>query len=125
MKTLCQFLLRTMPYIFVFGMILTTVLLLIELAPSESHWPYLDKLEHATAFFMLASSASLGFPKHAKPILIGLVFYGALMEVLQSLLTVTRDGSFLDLLADLAGILIWMIIAMVVKRVSNKSLVTS
>jgi len=119
MKLLYQRLLLSMPYIFAFGMILTTVLLLIELAPSENHWPYLDKVEHATVFFMLASSAWLGFPKHAKLLLIGLVLYGAIMEVLQSLLTVTREGSFFDLVADVAGVFLCIIFANLITYVKN------
>ena len=111
MKFLYRNLLRVMPYVFVFGLMLTTYLLLIEVLPSKSAWTYKDKMQHAMGFFLLALSARTGFPQKARIFYIGLVFYGALMEVLQSLLTLTREGSVYDWVADVIGILLCVAIA--------------
>lgn len=110
MKILYRNLLRAMPYVFVFGIVLTTYLLLIEMSPSKLAWTYKDKMQHAMGFFLLASSARIGFPNQTRLFCIGLVFYGALMEVLQSLLTLTREASVYDWVADVAGVLLCIII---------------
>ena len=62
-----------------------------------------DKLNHLAAFFCLAAAASLGFRRRWLAIAVGLLAYGGLIEVLQSL-TPSRTGDWVDLLADAAGI---------------------
>ena len=44
-------------------------------------------------------------------VIVGLILFGGLMEVLQGLLTVTRQPSTLDWLADIVGILLawWLV----------------
>jgi len=110
MKFLYRNLLRVMPYVFVFGLVLTTYLLLNEVLPSVTRWTYGDKVQHAMGFFLLASSAKIGFPNQARLFYIGLAFYGALMEVLQSSLTLTREASVYDWIADVAGVLLCIIL---------------
>jgi VanZ family protein len=120
MKLLFQRLSGLMPYVFVFGLVLTTYLLLVEMSPSKAAWTYTDKIQHAMGFFLLASSASIGFPRKARFFYVGLVLYGALMEVLQGLLTVTRQASVYDWMADVAGILLSIILLNTLKVISNK-----
>ena len=54
----------------------------------------------------LPKAGLLAFAKHGKTLVVGLICYGGLMEVLQSLLTTTRHGEWLDWLTDGVGILV-------------------
>jgi hypothetical protein len=73
--------------------------------------PNFDKVVHLGMYFGLMSVIILENRKTIKRtvslFLIGVIplFYGILMEILQSTLTVTRSGSFYDGLADAAGVL--------------------
>ncbi|MBC7757113.1 MAG: VanZ family protein [Bdellovibrio sp.] len=97
---------RLMPAIFWLLVVAVSVLMLIELKPSTDGLPYIDKFEHAFVFMLLAVTGSLAY-NHKKPrVYAGLIALGALYEVLQALLTVTRQASVYDWLADIAGILI-------------------
>ena len=87
----------------------TTVVMLIELAPKQGGWPYWDKVQHATIFAVLTTLgtlalANLAFRRNIAKICIGLATYGALIECLQSTLTMTRIASIGDWLADIVGI---------------------
>jgi VanZ family protein len=117
MKSLYQRLSGLMPYVFVFGIVLTTYLLLIEMSPSKAAWTYTDKIEHAMGFFLLATSARMGFPDSARTLYLGLAFYGALMEVLQGLLTVTREASVYDWFADVIGIFLCVALAKLIQLI--------
>ena len=92
-------------YVFLFwGLIVaTTYLLLIEVKPVPQTWPK-DKLQHALVFALLTYLGIKANPKYVLNVCLGLVFYGGLLEVLQSQLTQTRTGSYADWLADLVGI---------------------
>lgn len=74
--------------------------------------PNIDKVVHFGMYFGLMSVIILEYRKTIKSIgnlfLTGLIplFYGILIEIMQSTLTVTRTGSFYDALADGAGILV-------------------
>jgi VanZ family protein len=111
MRALYQKLSLLMPYVFVFGLIVSTYLLLREASHSVPTLTYKDKLQHIAGFFLLACAARMGFAQSATKYFIGLAFYGALMEVLQKLLTVTREASVLDWIADVIGILLCIVIA--------------
>ncbi|WP_119154851.1 VanZ family protein [Caldimonas tepidiphila] len=69
-----------------------------------------DKLHHLAAFAVLAVVAGLGFPAASAPVLAGLLAFGALIEMLQSL-TPNRHASWADLVADLLGIVLGVMIA--------------
>jgi len=70
-----------------------------------------DKLQHALAYALLTLFGGLAlrslFPRHAlRSWLVALCFsvcYGAIVEILQHLMTRSRTGDPLDLLADLVG----------------------
>jgi VanZ like family len=87
--------------IFVFGLVLTTVLLLIPSYKIPKAFDFYDKV---LVFVTLTISGLLAFSKHRKIIVLGLFFYGGLMEVLQSALTTTRHGEWLDWLTDGVGV---------------------
>lgn len=80
-----------------------TFLLLIEVKPVPQTWPK-DKLQHAIVFALLTYLGVKAYQKHVLYMCLGLIFYGGLMEIAQSMLTHTRTGSLSDWLADLAGI---------------------
>ncbi len=62
-----------------------------------------DKLNHFIAFFV-ATNYYLLITKHKKQIAISLFFYGILLEGAQAM-TATREASYLDILANLCGII--------------------
>lgn len=62
-----------------------------------------DKAQHAGGFLLLALLGGLAYPGPRAKVLIGLLVYGALIEVAQSA-TGWRNGDPLDLLADAVGV---------------------
>ncbi len=105
-----QFFKQIMPFIFGFvfvgGLVLTTVLLLIPSYSIPKAFDFYDKAQHVLVFVTLTVAGLLAFAKHGKTVALGLICYGGLMEVLQSLLTTTRHGEWLDWLTDGVGILV-------------------
>lgn len=63
-----------------------------------------DKAQHAAGFALLALLGGLAHRDQRPRVLIGLLLYGALIEVAQSA-TGWRHGDLLDLLADAVGVL--------------------
>ena len=100
---------RVMPFVFFAGLALTTVLLLIPSYNIPKAFDFYDKAQHVLVFVTLTVAGLLAFPnfaKHSKAVVLGLICYGGLMEVLQSALTTTRHGEWLDWLTDGVGILV-------------------
>ena len=93
-----------MPFVFCFGLVLATVLLLIPSYAVPKAFDFYDKAQHVLLFASLAMAGLSAYPQRVKTAVCGLVFYGGLMEVLQSLLTTTRHGDWIDWLADSVGI---------------------
>ena len=70
-----------------------------------------DKSNHLLAFSVMAWLGARAFPQRMVLVLLGLLAYGALIEILQSF-TPTRSAEWLDLLADALGILVgWLIVS--------------
>jgi len=113
------FIKKIMPYLFGAFLAITTFFLFIELAPSENETLYADKVIHALIFLLLSLLGYLSFPKHFTLTIFSLAFYGALTEVLQQILTVTRRASLLDWLADLAGISLCFLVIYFFKQKSK------
>lgn len=120
MKKLFQKTLRIAPLVFWILLAITTVLMLIELAPKQGGWRYWDKVQHALVFAALASAGYLAFPQKKLWVGLGLVCYGALIEWLQSVLTMTRMASVGDWLADTAGILLAIQISLALAYLANR-----
>lgn len=76
-----------------------------------------DKAQHALAFVVLTLTGSLAYTRKTKVIYIGLMIYGASIEILQNFFTTARSGEVSDLLADIVGILIGFIIYLVTKKI--------
>ena len=97
--------------IFIVCFAILTYLLLMEMPPSNDPSLYKDKIEHIIAFGGVAFWGLMAFPRHRFSIAIGLTIFGALMEVLQGVMTTTRQPSIYDWLADLVGIaLTWGVV---------------
>jgi VanZ family protein len=78
-------------------------LMMREVYTPNTGWEHGDKVAHLVAFLILSVTGSLAFERH-KSVILGLAFYGALIEVLQANYTLTRSGDPYDWLADLVGI---------------------
>ncbi len=75
-----------------------------------------DKIFHAIAYFVLALTWLLSYPisrqknKIKYAIAFGCVFYGIIIEVLQTTLTTYRTASFLDVVANSVGVFMALLI---------------
>lgn len=92
--------------LFVTALVTIFILAMIPLPEAFSVFSFQDKLEHCASFVVLMLMGWAGGPRHARPIAIGLVLYGLLIEVCQDQFTLNRVGDPWDLLADTVGVLI-------------------
>ena len=89
---------------------------LIKLGKQPIQISNLDKIEHLIAYFSLGLSWLLVFKEHKKfsyknyLIVLICVFYGIIIEVLQTTLTSYREGSLLDIIANTVGVLLALLI---------------
>lgn len=79
-----------------------------------------DKAQHALAFALLTITGNLAYPKLIKAVYVGLIVYGAAIEVFQSTLTSTRFGEVSDLLADSVGVAIGLAVYFAARKVIKK-----
>lgn len=86
-----------------------------------------DKLLHGAMYLFLAVSwmepLAKRFPSRLMPYLlvwIGVVAYGALMEILQRFCTLTRSGEMADLYADMIGALIGVLLVLLIRKIANR-----
>lgn len=105
-----------MPYCFLALLVVTTYLLLMEVTPRKVSISNLDKVIHAGLFLALSTAAYWAFPRKYAAAFWGLAVYGALTEGLQHWLTVTRHASFMDLVANLTGIVLCVLIISLLRR---------
>jgi VanZ family protein len=110
MTKLYQTLLRAMPAIFWSLLIITSVFMLIELAPKNSGWPHWDKVQHVLVFLVLTLLGTFAYTSKKYYLAVGLIAYGAGTELLQGMLTITRLATMNDWLADVVGICIGLLI---------------
>ena len=89
---------------------------LIKLGKQPINISHLDKIEHLIAYCSLGISWLLTFRENKKImyknylIVIVCVFYGIIIEVLQTTLTTYREASILDIVANTAGVLLALLI---------------
>jgi VanZ family protein len=87
--------------------------------------PNFDKIVHFGMYFSLMSAIILENRKIIKStrnlFLAGLIplSYGIIIEIMQSMLTSTRTGSFFDVLANCTGILIAILLWRSIKPLRN------
>ena len=112
-----------------------TALIIMYLSMASSHTfdkvpiiniPNIDKVVHFGMYFGLMSVIILENRKTVKGpyslLVIALIalFYGILIEFMQSAFTLTRTGSFYDALADFAGIIVSVILWLWLKPLVNR-----
>lgn len=98
--------------------LLVTYLALSPHPPREADLFGWDKLNHAAAFAALAWAAVLGFREqrnYGRHVALGLVAYGAAIEIAQSFVP-GRASEWGDLLADSLGIAVGMLLATALLR---------
>lgn len=105
-----------MPYVFWFGFITTIVLTLMPSRDIPQTFIFWDKAQHTLAFFLLMLTGSIAYAKKPHWVLIGLVCYGASIEVMQKYFTTTRSGDVYDLVADTVGILLGWLCFLIVRK---------
>lgn len=115
-----------------FSIFVALIILYLSLASSDSFnnvpfsdIPNLDKIVHFGMYFGFMSAIIFDNRKTIKSnkqvLLLALIpfFYGILMEIFQALLTVSRFASIYDVLANLTGvvisILVWLLVKPLVK----------
>lgn len=105
-----------MPTLFWIALAVVTVLMLITLTPPKIKFNYVDKVEHAFVFTVLAAMALIAWPQRKRAIFIGLAIFGAVMELAQQAFTAYRQATWGDWAADIVGILIALVIFHYVKK---------
>ena len=91
--------------------------LVLSLMPTVPHMPSTgwDKANHLLAFAVLAWLGSQAYPLRTSSVLLGLLAYGALIEVFQSF-TTYRFADWHDFLADGLGLLLGWLITLTQQR---------
>lgn len=117
----------------IFSIIVALIIMYLSLASSDTfkkvptfNIPFLDKIVHFGMYFVLMSVILFENRKILKGIgqffLIAIIpfIYGILMEILQATLTVTRSGSFFDVIFNSLGILISILLWFWIKPLKNE-----
>lgn len=93
----------------------------LSLVPVEhipSAFNFWDKAQHALGFAALALTGLLGYPRHNRRLVLGLIILGVGIEYAQHL-TGWRQGDWADWLADCVGVAIgsalWTVMALKAK----------
>ena len=96
---------RSAGWVWAFGVVALLVMVL-SVMPTVPHMPTTgwDKANHLLAFAVLAWLGCKAFPRRTATVLLGLLAYGALIEVLQSF-TPYRYAEWNDVWADGLGLL--------------------
>jgi VanZ family protein len=88
------------------------VLLYLCLAPATElpKQPMWDKGEHSISWFVLAALGLAFWPERPGRITAFALAFGALIEVLQALMPLGRDGDWRDWVADSVGVLVALLV---------------
>jgi VanZ family protein len=100
-----------------------TFLLLIEQEKSITAIVHLDKIIHATVFAIVTAVGYLAYAKYPWWLYLGIITYGGLTELLQDIYTLTRHASIYDWIADIAGVLVCIILIKPLKKLLQQSYV--
>ena len=119
MRPFYQLALRAIPVFFWAMLTIATISMLIELAPEQSGWMYWDKFQHVLVFTILSLLGANAY-LHKHYLAIGLTLYGAIIEVLQSMFTITRHASIADWLTDIVGVCIGLVIFALLQKITHK-----
>jgi VanZ family protein len=118
-----------------FSIIIAFIIIILSLTSSEElqkisiiHFKGMDKVIHLIMYFVFMSVILFENRKivgrTGNLFLIALIpfFFGALMELLQSLLTSSRSGSIYDLIFNLAGILFSILIFLIIRSFQKEKI---
>ena len=106
---------RILPSLFWAALVATFVLSTLPATPVPE--AVSDKVQHLTAFALLAGLAAAAYPKRSPlRIGIGLAAFGAAIELIQLIPALNRYGDVGDWIADLAGIALGLGFAALVRR---------
>ena len=84
--------------------------------PPQPVGPVSDKIQHIVAFAVLAGLAAAAYPKvRLVGIGFGLAAFGALIELVQLIPALGRDGSLMDWVADIAAVAVVLGMAQAVR----------
>lgn len=100
------------------ALVLTVSWLALSPAPPDAFDSGWDKLNHAGAFAALTLAGAFASPRSRLGVwalLVGLLGFGALIEIAQSF-TATRSAEWGDLLADVVGMAAGGLVAMLITR---------
>lgn len=78
-----------------------------------------DKVQHILAFAVLAGLAALAWPQRLLLIGLGLFAFGGLIELLQMIPSLHRDGQATDWIADAAATMIVLALAALLNRMAR------
>lgn len=100
--------------------LLTSAILYLSLTPAPPSdglgW---DKLNHAAAMTLVTAIAYLAARRLSRPVLFGASYamaLGVLVEVLQGACTTARAAEWMDLLADLVGVCLAVLVLKVLEK---------
>ena len=79
-----------------------------------------DKLNHASAFVVMAFLGTLGWPQRKTRVVVFLALVGGAIEVLQGTSLIARDLDILDWAADCLGISCGLIAAVCLRRIFGR-----
>ncbi|MGZ8984608.1 MAG: VanZ family protein [Methylophilus sp.] len=116
MKQLSLLNIRIMQLLFGCCIAAIAVMAIIPSADIPKIFHFWDKVQHALAFTILSLTGSLAYPRNTKAVLIGLILYGASIEVIQKYFTSTHISDVSDLLADSLGIMIGIAIYLIIRK---------
>lgn len=118
-----------------FSIIIALIIVYLSLANSHTfdkvsflNLPYSDKLVHFSMYFGFMSAIIFENRKKIKSkkqlFLVAIIplSFGILMEILQALITLTRSGSFYDVLANMSGIVVSVLIWLSIKPKINETI---
>lgn len=96
---------------FVVALIVIFTMAMIPLPEVLNAFSFQDKLEHSSAFLVLMLLGWSGWPSRLRPLAIGLLLYGVLIEMAQHFFTLNRVADPWDVVADASGLVVgsWLI----------------
>ena len=107
---------RLLPYAFWAALVFAFVMAVLPKPPQLPGQPS-DKIQHILAFTVLAGLAAAAYPRaRLIRILLLLSAFGALIELVQTIPALHRDGDWIDWVADTAAAAVVLLLARIVRK---------
>lgn len=107
---------RLITIIFWCTIALNTIMSLIPASSVPDVFNFWDKAQHFLSFVIIAIIGCMAYPKSWKGLAVGLIAYGAAVEIAQGTLTATRFGDIFDLISDGLGSVAGIFICLTARR---------